>query len=45
MEHLGELDELMWRDAPKVSTSERYEWLREQDVVRSVTWFVPPVPA
>lgn len=33
---------VMWRDDPKVSTSERYEWLRAHDVVRSVTWFVPP---
>jgi len=33
---------VMWRDDPKVSTSERYEWLRAMDVVRTVTWFVPP---
>jgi hypothetical protein len=33
---------VMWRDDPKVSTSERYEWLRAMDVVRTVTWFVSP---
>jgi hypothetical protein len=32
-----------WRDDPNVPTTERYEWLRAQDVVRSVSWFVPPV--
>jgi hypothetical protein len=33
---------VMWRDDPGVHTSERYEWLRAMDVVRSVTWFVAP---
>jgi hypothetical protein len=32
---------VMWRDGPKVSTSERDEWLRAMDGVRTVTWFVP----
>ena len=31
-----------WRDDPKDPTTERYEWLRAQDVMRSVSWLVPP---
>ena len=31
-----------WRDDPNSPKTERYEWLRAPDVVRSVSWFVPP---
>lgn len=33
---------VVWRDDPNVPRTERYEWLRAQDVVRSVSWLVPP---
>lgn len=32
-----------WRDEPNDPRTERYEWLRAQDVMRSVSWFVAPV--
>ena len=31
-----------WRDDPRDPATERYEWLRAQDVMRSVSWLVPP---
>lgn len=31
-----------WRDDPKDPKSECWVWLKAGDVVRSVTWFVPP---
>ena len=31
-----------WRDDPRDPGTERYEWLRAQDVMRSVSWLVPP---
>ncbi|WP_255491858.1 MULTISPECIES: hypothetical protein [unclassified Actinotalea] len=31
-----------WRDNPSDATTERYEWLRAGDVMRSVSWLVPP---
>lgn len=31
-----------WRDDVADPTSERYEWLRACDVMRSVSWLVPP---
>ncbi|NMR19232.1 hypothetical protein HIR71_03200 [Cellulomonas fimi] len=34
-----------WRDDPAASATERFEWLRANDVMRSVSWFVPPVKA
>ena len=33
-----------WRDDPADPRTERYEWLRAQDVMRSVSWLVAPVP-
>jgi hypothetical protein len=31
-----------WRDDPQDPRSERYEWMRAGDVMRSVCWLVPP---
>lgn len=33
-----------WRDDPGDAATERYEWLRAGDVMRSVSWLVPPHP-
>ena len=35
---------VVWRDDPTAPKTERYEWLRAQDVVRSVSWLVAPQP-
>ncbi|SFB24775.1 hypothetical protein [Cellulomonas marina] len=34
-----------WRDDPQDPRSERHEWLRADDVARSVQWLVGPGPA